>query len=247
MFSLAGRVALVTGGSRGIGRGVAACLAAAGAQVVLTARSLEAAERAAAELAASHGAVRGLALDVTDAASVTRGVDVLLQDYGTIPILVHNAGITRDGLLLRMKPDDWDVVLDTNLTGVYRVSRALLPAMVRARYGRIVTVSSAVATAGNPGQANYCAAKAGVEGFTRSLAREVGSRNITVNCVAPGLIDTDMTRGLDDARRAGLLAQVPLGRAGQPADVAAAVLFLASDEAGYVTGSTLHVNGGMVM
>ena len=246
-FSLGGKTALVTGGSRGIGRGIAERLAAAGAQVVLTSRTAEAAEQVAAELAVDDRRVHGIAMDIADDASVADGVAKTIEDYGTIAILVNNAGITRDSLLLRLKKEDWDLVLDTNLTGTYRACRAVLSGMIRARYGRIVNVTSVVAHAGNPGQANYVAAKAGTEGLTRSLAREVASRNVTVNCVAPGFIDTDMTRALDDKARESLLAQLPAKRLGQTDDVAAAVLYLASEDAGYVTGTTLHVNGGMYM
>jgi 3-oxoacyl-[acyl-carrier protein] reductase len=247
MGSLAGRVALVTGGSRGIGRGIVEALAAAGADVVLTATTKEAAEDAAAELARSGGRVRGEVLDVRDAEQVETRVRGLLEDYGRIPLLVNNAGIARDSLLVRMKAEEWDGVLSTNLAGTFRMCRALVPSMLRARYGRIVNITSVVASAGNPGQANYAASKAGTEGFTRSLAREVASRNITVNCVAPGFIDTDMTRTLDEKARARLLEQVPMNRLGSPAEVAAAVLYLLSDGAAYVTGTTLHVNGGMYM
>jgi 3-oxoacyl-[acyl-carrier protein] reductase len=245
--SLDGRVALVTGGSRGIGRAIARELAAAGAEVVLAARTLEAAESAAREIGGLGGKVRGVAMDVAREDSVAAATQDLLASYGMIPLLVNNAGITRDGLLLRMGRDDWEAVLQTNLGGVYRLCRALLPPMIRARYGRIVNVTSVVAAAGNPGQANYAASKAGIEGFSRSLAREVASRNVTVNCVAPGYIDTDMTRGLDDAVRARLLEQVPMKRLGRAEDVAAAVLFLVGERAGYVTGTTLPVNGGMYM
>jgi len=246
-FSLDGMTALVTGGSRGIGKEIAATLAAAGAEVVLTSRAAEPAVRAAEILSEAGGTVRGIALDVTDSESIKRGVADLVERYGTIPILVNNAGITRDGLLLRMTKEDWDLVLDTNLTGTYRLCRAVLPGMMRARYGRIVNITSVVAQSGNPGQANYVAAKAGAEGFTRSLAREIASRNVTVNCVAPGFIDTDMTRSLGDSTRETLLDHVPMKRLGQPDDVARAVLFLASLEAGYITGATLNVNGGMYM
>ncbi len=242
-----GRVALVTGGSRGIGRGIALALAGAGAEVIVAARNLAGAEGTAAEIVAAGGRARGVSIDVSDDTSVTAGVKELLADYATIPFLVNNAGITRDNLLLRMKTDDWDAVLSTNLTGIYRTCRALVPAMMRARFGRIVNVSSVVASSGNPGQVNYTAAKAGIEGFTRSLAREVASRNITVNCVAPGFIETDMTRDLDDEVRNRLLDQVPLKRLGTAEDVASAVSFLLDDAASYVTGITLHVNGGMYM
>jgi 3-oxoacyl-[acyl-carrier protein] reductase len=244
---LDGKVALVTGGSRGIGHAVARTLAAAGAQVVLTARALDAAESAARAIDGVALPVRGIALDVSDDDSVSRGVASVVADYARIAILVNNAGITSDNLLLRMKGEDWDRVLRTNLGGAYRMCRAVVPSMVKARYGRIVNVSSVVAHVGNPGQANYVASKAGLEGLTKSLARELASRNITVNCVAPGFIDTDMTRALDDAARERMTTQIPLARLGTPADVAAAVAFLVGPGADYVTGTTLHVNGGMYM
>jgi len=245
--SLADKVALVTGGSRGIGKAIAVRLAAAGARVVLTARSSEAAEKVADEIRQSGGDARGVVLDVSDYDAVEQGMAKLLEDYARIAILVNNAGITSDNLLLRMKREDWDRVLQTNLSGVYRLCRAVVPSMVRARYGRIVNITSVVAGLGNPGQTNYAAAKAGIEGFTRSLARELASRTISVNCIAPGFVDTDMTRSLDDGAREKLLAQVPLKRLGTPEDVAAAALFLVSAEAEYITGTTLHVNGGMYM
>ena len=245
--ALEGRVALVTGGSRGIGREVARVLAAAGAQVVLTARSREAAESAASSITGVAQRVRGIALDVADEESVAQGVAGVIADYARIAILVNNAGITSDNLLLRMKAEDWDRVLRTNLGGAYRMCRAAVASMVKARYGRIVNVSSVVAHVGNPGQVNYVASKAGLEGLTKSLARELASRNVTVNCVAPGFIDTDMTRGLDEAARERLAGQIPLARLGTPADVAAAVAFLVGPGADYVTGTTLHVNGGMYM
>jgi 3-oxoacyl-[acyl-carrier protein] reductase len=244
---LEGKVALITGGSRGIGRQIGTTLAAAGARVVLASRSAGSAERAAAEIRDGGGQAHGVAMDVSDDRAVETTVNGLLGDYGTISILVNNAGITRDCLLLRMKKEDWELVLETNLSGIYRLCRAVVPSMVRARFGRIVNVTSVVAQTGNPGQVNYVAAKAGAEGLTRSLARELASRNITVNCVAPGFIDTDMTRSLDDAARRKLLDQVPLKRLGQPEEVAAAVLFLAGPDAVYITGTTLHVNGGMYM
>ena len=243
---LRGRTALVTGGSRGIGRQVAFALAEAGAEVVLTSRTAEAGHAAAEEIRAAGGKARDVVLDISDDQAVETVVNELLGDYGTIPLLVNNAGITRDGLLLRMKQVDWDVVIETNLSGTYRLCRAVVPSMVRARYGRIVNITSVVAQAGNPGQVNYAAAKAGTEGFTRSLARELASRNITVNCVAPGPIDTDMTRALNDASRKKLLEQVPMKRLGEATDVAAAVLFLVA-HADYITGATLNVNGGMYM
>jgi 3-oxoacyl-[acyl-carrier protein] reductase len=245
--SLHGQVALVTGASRGIGRRIAETLAADGAAVVLAARTQQAAEAAAADITRAGGRAQGVALDVADDASVERGVAALLEVHARIPILVNNAGIACDNLLLRMKPEDWNGVLQTNLTGVYRLCRALVPSMIRARHGRIVNITSVVGRLGNAGQANYAAAKAGVEGFTRSLARELASRNVTVNCVAPGLIDTDMTRALGEAARQELLARVPLQRFGTPADVAAAVRFLVGAGADYITGTTLHVNGGMYM
>jgi 3-oxoacyl-[acyl-carrier protein] reductase len=188
-----------------------------------------------------------VALDIADDGSVESTVAALLKEHGSIPLLVNNAGITRDNLLMRMKREDWNQVIDTNLSGIYRLCRSLVPSMVKARYGRIVNVTSVVARIGNPGQANYAAAKAGVEGLSRSLARELASRNVTVNCVAPGFIDTDMTRSLSEAQRAGLLDQVPLGRLGTPDDVAAGVTYLLSDAASYITGITLEINGGMHM
>lgn len=244
--ALEGKVALVTGGSRGIGKQIAANLAASGAEVVLTSRSSDTGQAAAEAIRASGGKARHVVMDVSDDAAVEKGLKELLDDYGTIPLLVNNAGITRDGLLLRMKKPDWDAVIETNLSGTYRVCRAVVPSMVRARYGRIVNVTSVVARTGNPGQVNYAAAKAGTEGFTRSLAREIGSRNVTVNCVAPGFIDTDMTRGLDDAARKNLLGQIPMKRLGESQDIATAVLFLLA-HASYITGATLNVNGGMYM
>lgn len=244
---LDGKVALVTGASRGIGKAIATTLGREGAEVIAAARTVEVAATTASEIEGAGGKARGVALDVASDASVESVVAGLLKDYGRIPLLVNNAGITRDNLLLRMKKEEWDAVVDTNLTGIYRMCRAVVPSMVRARFGRIVNVTSVVASVGNPGQVNYAAAKAGVEGFTRSLARELGSRDVTVNCVAPGFIDTDMTRKLDDAQRAKLLEQVPLKRLGTAADVAAAVLFLVSPGGGYVTGATLQVNGGMHM
>ena len=244
---LEGKVALVTGGSRGIGRQIAVRLSEAGAEVVLTARTETAAEAVAREIRDGGGKARGVGFDISDDAAVARAIKGILHDYGTIPILVNNAGLARDGLLLRMGKEDWDLVIETNLSGIYRLCRALLPTMIRARYGRIVNISSVVAQTGNPGQVNYSAAKAGIEGFTRSLAREVASRNVTVNSVAPGFIDTDMTRDLNDTARKKLLEQIPMKRLGQPEDVAAAVAFLVGPDASYVTGVTLNVNGGMHM
>ena len=240
-------VALVTGASRGIGNAIAMALAGAGATVVGTSTSAEGAAAFSMNLA-SHGYNgRGAVLDVSNAASI----DALMQDLdssGQMPtILVNNAAITRDMLLLRMKPDDWDQVIATNLTSVFRLSKACLKRMMKERHGRIVNLTSIVGITGNPGQANYAAAKAGILGFTKSLAKEVASRGITVNAVAPGFIDTDMTRALNEQQRSALLTQIPVGRLGSVADVAATVLFLCSDPAGYITGETLHVNGGMYM
>ncbi len=245
--NLAGKTALVTGGSRGIGRAIALSLAADGAKVIVAARSVEAARQTADEIVRAGGTAQAVALDIADDASVASVVAGLLLEHATIPLLVNNAGITRDNLLLRMKKGDWDEVIDTNLSGIYRICRSLVPSMVKARYGRIVNITSVVARSGNPGQANYAAAKAGTEGMTRSLAKELASRNITVNCVAPGFIDTDMTRKLSDAQREALLTSVPMGRLGTPEDVAEGVRYLLSDRASYVTGITLHVNGGMYM
>jgi 3-oxoacyl-[acyl-carrier protein] reductase len=240
-------VALVTGASRGIGNAIALALAKAGAKVIGTGTTAEGAAALTAALA-SHGYNgRGARLDVADAASID-GLMSELDAAGEMPtILVNNAAITRDMLLLRMKPEDWDRVITTNLTSVFRLSKACLRRMMKERHGRIVNLTSVVGVTGNPGQTNYAAAKAGILGFTKSLAREVASRGITVNAVAPGFIDTDMTRSLTDEQRTGLLTQIPAGRLGDAADVAAAVLFLASPQAGYITGETLHVNGGMYM
>ena len=246
-MSLKGQVALVTGATRGIGKAIALALARDGATVVGTATT-EAGAAAISEYLAPAGATgRGAVLNVTDAAAA----DALLGDVekkeGPIAILVNNAGITQDNLMLRMKDAEWDAVLDTNLKSVFRLSRGVLRGMMKARYGRIVNITSVVGASGNPGQVNYAAAKAAIGGLTRSLAQEIGSRGITVNCVAPGFIDTDMTRALPEAAREALLGRIPLGRLGQPEDIAAAVAFLASPQAGYVTGTTLHVNGGMYM
>ena len=247
MGALDDRLALVTGGSRGIGAGIALRLAAAGAEIVVTGRTRESAASTVAAIEAAGGRARALALDVSDDDSVAESVGGLIKECGILPILVNNAGITGDGLLLRMKPADWDRVVGTNLTGVYRICRTVVPSMVRGRFGRIVNITSVVASLGNAGQTNYAAAKAGIEGFTRSLAREVASRNVTVNCVAPGFIDTDMTRVLDENSRGALMAQIPLGRLGRPEDVAAAVEFLVGPGGDYITGITLNVNGGMHM
>jgi 3-oxoacyl-[acyl-carrier protein] reductase len=239
------QVALVTGASRGIGRAIATALAARGFKVVGTATTAAGAQSIGDALAASGG--QGLALDVNDAAAVEAAVDGIVKAHGGLHVLVNNAGITRDTLAMRMKDDDWDAVLDTNLKAVFRLSRAVMRTMMKQRYGRIVNITSVVGASGNAGQANYAAAKAGVAGMTRALARELGSRHITVNCIAPGFIATDMTDGLPEAQKAALLLQIPLGRLGTPEEVAHAVAFLASREAGYITGTELHVNGGMYM
>jgi 3-oxoacyl-[acyl-carrier protein] reductase len=242
---LQGKVALVTGATRGIGAAIADALAAEGAIVVGTATSEAGAAAIGARLQASGGA--GRVLDVTQTPAVDALVAEVTQEFGEIAILVNNAGITRDTLLMRMKEDDWDAIMDTNLKSVFRASKAVLRGMMKARFGRIVNIASVVGSMGNAGQANYAAAKAGIMGFTKSMAREVGSRNITVNCVAPGFIDTDMTRGLPEAQREALVAQIALGRLGAAKDIADAVVFLASNRAAYITGQTLHVNGGMLM
>jgi 3-oxoacyl-[acyl-carrier protein] reductase len=247
MGPLQGEVALVTGASRGIGHAIARALAARGATVVGTATGPSGVAAIDAALAAAGGTGRGMALDVGDGAACEAAVAAIEAREGAVTILVNNAGITRDTLLLRMKPEDWDAVISTNLGSVFRLSKAVLRGMMKARKGRIINIASVVGLIGNPGQANYCAAKAGIGGFTRSLAREVASRGITVNVVAPGFIDTDMTQGLPEAQRAALAGQIPLGRLGQPADIAAAVCFLAGPGAAWITGETLNVNGGMHM
>jgi len=244
---LAGQVALVTGATRGIGHAIAQALAAAGARVVGTATTDDGAARIGAALAEAAAPGAGMRLDVTDALATDAALRDIEARHGAITILVNNAGITRDNLLLRMKDDDWDAVMATNLKPVFRLSRAVLRGMMKQRHGRIVQIGSVVGSSGNPGQANYAAAKAALIGFTKSLAQEVGSRNITVNCVAPGFIDTDMTRSLAEPARDALLARVALGRLGTPEDIAHAVAVLASPRAGYVTGATLHVNGGLYM
>jgi 3-oxoacyl-[acyl-carrier protein] reductase len=242
----AAQVAFVTGASRGIGRAIAATLAQKGFRVVGTATTEAGAAAIGEALAASPGC-RGVVLDVTDGDAVVAAIDAVVKEHGALHVLVNNAGITRDMLSMRMKDEDWHAVIATNLTAVFRASRAAIRPMMKQRYGRIVSITSVVGASGNPGQANYAAAKAGVAGMTRSLAREVGSRGITVNCVAPGFIETDMTKGLAEAQTAALLAQIPLGRLGQASEIAHAVAFLASPEAGYITGTELHVNGGMLM
>ena len=244
--TFAGQVALVTGASRGIGAAIAQTLAARGLKVIGTATTEEGAARIGAALAA-HPGCRGAALDVNDAAAAEALIDAIIKEHGALHVLVNNAGITRDMLAMRLKDEDWDAVLDTNLKAVFRMSRAVMRPMMKQRYGRIVNITSVVGASGNPGQANYAAAKAGVAGMTRALARELGSRGITVNCVAPGFIATDMTAALGEEQQKALAAQIPLGRLGQPADIAAAVAYLASPEAGYVSGQELHVNGGMFM
>ncbi len=241
------RIALVTGASRGIGRAIAERLAQAGHTVIGTATTDAGAEAISAWLGENGWAGEGMRLDVADADSVNQVVEAIAGRYGPVTILVNNAGITRDNLLMRMKPEEWAAVIDTNLSSLYRVCKACVRGMMKARWGRIVNISSVVGAAGNAGQTNYAAAKAGMIGFTKSLAQELGARGITVNAVAPGFIDTDMTRELSDAQRQALLGAIPLGRLGEPADIAAAVAYLVSEEAGYVTGTTLHVNGGMYM
>lgn len=247
MTVLAGEIALVTGASRGIGQAIARELGRLGAAVIGTATTDAGAEAIGRDLSERGVAGCGLRLDVTDPESVEAAVKTATQTFGAPTILVNNAGVTRDNLLLRMKEEEWSTILDTDLSSVYRLSKAVLRSMMKAQRGRIINITSVVGATGNPGQANYAAAKAGVIGFTKSLAREVGSRNITVNAVAPGAIDTDMTRALPPAQRDAAIGAVPLQRLGTPEDVAAAVAFLASPAAGYITGETLHVNGGMHM
>ena len=242
---LDGEIALVTGASRGIGAAIADTLAAQGAKVIGTATS-EAGAQAITERMASLGGV-GRVLNVTDGAAIEALVDAIGSEFGSISILVNNAGITRDQLLMRMKDDDWSAIIDTNLSSVYRTSKAVMRAMMKARKGRIINIASVIGLMGNAGQANYAAAKAGIIGFSKSLAREVGSRGITVNVVAPGFIETDMTQALPEAQKTAMLGQIALGRLGAPADIANAVAFLAGPSAAYITGETMHVNGGMYM
>ncbi len=240
------QVALVTGASRGIGAAIARQLASEGFIVIGTATSDEGAEKIGQALSAFAGC-RGANLNVTDAAAAEALIDAIVKEHGGLQVLVNNAGITRDQLAMRMKDDDWDAVSDTNLKAVFRMSRAVIRPMMKQRYGRIISITSVVGASGNPGQANYAAAKAGVAGMTRALARELGSRGITVNCVAPGFIETDMTAALPEEQQKALLGQIPLGHLGKPQDIAHAVAYLASAQAGYVTGQELHVNGGMFM
>jgi 3-oxoacyl-[acyl-carrier protein] reductase len=245
MSTLQGEIALVTGASRGIGAAIADELAAMGATVIGTATS-EAGAAAIGDRLAAHGG-HGRVLNVTDAGAVEALIDDIAKQFGPVSILVNNAGITRDQLLMRMRDEDWQAILDTNLTSVYRTSKAVMRGMMKARKGRIISIASVIGLTGNPGQANYAAAKAGIIAFSKSLAREIGSRGITVNVVAPGFIDTDMTRGLPEESKQALLGQIALGRLGEAGDIAKAVGFLASPAAAYITGETLHVNGGMYM
>ncbi|HHX8519189.1 TPA: 3-oxoacyl-ACP reductase FabG [Vibrio diabolicus] len=243
-MNLEGKIALVTGASRGIGRAIAELLVERGATVIGTATS-ESGAAAISEYLGDNG--KGLALNVTDVESIKATLKTINEEFGVIDILVNNAGITRDNLLMRMKDDEWNDIIDTNLTPIYRMSKAVLRGMMKKRAGRIINVGSVVGTMGNAGQTNYAAAKAGVIGFTKSMAREVASRGVTVNTVAPGFIETDMTKALNDEQRAATLSNVPAGRLGDPREIASAVVFLASPEAAYITGETLHVNGGMYM
>lgn len=244
---LKGQVALVTGAAQGIGAAIVLELARMGATVIGTDINEDGANRINAALAEAGAQGRGLVMDVRDAAQIDAVIDMIDKEYGGVYVLVNNAGITRDNLAMRMKDEEWDMVIETNLKSVFRLSRAVMRGMMKARAGRIINLSSVVGHAGNPGQANYCASKVGVSGMSRSMARELGSRNITVNCVAPGFIDTAMTKKLEEKQREALVANVPLGRLGTPEDIAAAVGFLASPAAAYITGTTIHVNGGMYM
>jgi 3-oxoacyl-[acyl-carrier protein] reductase len=245
---LANQVALVTGASRGIGKAIAIALARAGAKVIGTATSESGAQAITAYLQeVSPEAGKGVAFNVNDVERCGSLVDEIQKEFGSLSILVNNAGITQDQLAMRMKEDDWDSVISTNLNSVARLSRAVLRGMMKAKHGRIINITSVVGSSGNPGQMNYAAAKAGVAGMSRALALEIGSRNITVNCIAPGFIDTDMTKALTDDQKAAILSQVPMGKLGQPEDIADAAVFLASPSAGYITGTTIHVNGGMYL
>ncbi|MDV6315062.1 3-oxoacyl-ACP reductase FabG [Idiomarina sp. HP20-50] len=244
MQNFENKVALVTGASRGIGKAIAELLASQGAKVVGTATSDKGAN-AISEYLGSKG--KGLALDVTDSDSLQKVIKEIETEYGSIDILVNNAGITRDNLMMRMKDDEWDAVLNTNLSSVFKVCKAVVRGMMKRRNGRIINISSVVGTTGNPGQVNYCAAKAGLVGFSKAMAKEVAARGITVNCVAPGFIDTDMTKSLNDEQKQAIFGNIPAARLGEPAEIAAAVAFLASEGAAYITGETIHVNGGMAM
>ncbi|WP_432695108.1 3-oxoacyl-ACP reductase FabG [Marinobacterium sp. YM272] len=246
-MSIEGKIALVTGATRGIGKAIAENLASQGAVVVGTATSENGAAAISEYLAAAGNKGKGLVLNVSDAASVDEVVKAIQEEFGNIEILVNNAGITRDNLMMRMKDDEWDSVINTNLTSIYRLVKSCLRGMTKARWGRIVSVSSVVASMGNAGQANYAAAKSGMEGFTRALAREIGARNVTVNCVAPGFIDTDMTSGLPEDHKTKLQSQIPMNRLGKPEEIASVVGFLCSEGGAYVTGETIQVNGGMYM
>ena len=247
MFNLDGKVCLVTGATRGIGQAIAAQLGAQGATVVGTATSEAGAQTISQHFKVAGISGRGLALNVTDSDSIDACLKAVTDEFGTITVLVNNAGITRDNLMLRMKEDEWDDIMSTNLKSVFRLSKAVLRGMMKARSGRIISITSVVGVTGNAGQANYAAAKAGVIGFTKSLAQEVASRGVTVNAVAPGFIDTDMTKSLAEEQRDTLMANIPAKRLGLPEDIASSVVYLASDEAAYMTGATLHVNGGMLM
>ena len=241
------KIALVTGATRGIGKAIALGLGAQGAKVIGTATSAAGATAISEYLAAAGIAGRGAVLEVNDGAAIDALLAEIEKEFGAVGVLVNNAGITRDNLALRMKEDEWDAVIDTDLKSVFRLSRAVLRGMMKARTGRIINITSVVGSSGNPGQINYAAAKAGIAGMARALAQEIASRNITVNCVAPGFIDTDMTRALNEQQRAAILGRIPLARLGTSEEIAAAVVFLASPQAGYITGTTLHVNGGMYM
>ncbi|SEF93100.1 3-oxoacyl-ACP reductase FabG [Marinobacterium lutimaris] len=246
-MSIEGKIALVTGATRGIGKAIAENLASQGAIVIGTATSEGGASAISEYLAAAGNKGKGLVLNVSDADSVAEVLKSIQDEFGVIEVLVNNAGITRDNLMMRMKDEEWDSVLSTNLTSIYRLAKGCLRGMTKARWGRIVSVSSVVASMGNAGQANYAAAKSGMEGFTRALAREIGARNVTVNCVAPGFIDTDMTAGLPEEHKAKLQAQIPMNRLGKPEEIASVVGFLCSEGGAYVTGETIQVNGGMYM